>query len=103
MSRQQRTKGEAYIIEAEKSLKKSTWFSSSTDQKYEDAAELYEKAANAFKVGHYHAEAANAYMKAADLYRDKLKNMGEASKALTNAGTIISCWESRRDLLKKMA
>jgi len=86
VSRQQRAKGETFSAEAEKELKKSSWFASSTEQKYENAAELFEKAANAFKVGAFGDEAGNAYTRAADLYRDKLKNMGQASKCLSNAG-----------------
>jgi len=90
LSRSQKIKGESFLNEAEKTLKKSTWFASSTEQKYEDAAELYEKAANAFKVGHFYSEAGDAYMKAGELHRDKSKNLGEASKALGNAG---SCYK----------
>ena len=86
VARQQRTKGESFLAEADKELKKSTWFASSTEQKYENAAELLEKAGNAFKVGGFGDEAGNAYTRAAELHRDKLKNMGEASKCLTNAG-----------------
>lgn len=89
VSRQQRTKGETFLAEAEKEMKKSTWFASSSEQKYENAAELFEKAANAFKVGAFGDEAGNAYTRAAGLYRDKLKNMGQASKCLSNAGTFI--------------
>jgi len=55
-------------------------------EKYEEAAELYEKAANAFKVGGCHAKAGDAYSKAAAIHRDQLKNLGEASKCLSNAG-----------------
>ena len=86
ISRVQRTKGENFINEAQKTLKKSTWFASSTEQKYEDAAELFEKGANAYKVGSLFNEAAKAYKDAADIHQNQLKNMGEASKLLTNAG-----------------
>ena len=86
ISRQQKTKGEGFIIEAEKTLAKKTWFASSTESKHEDAAELYEKAANAFKVGGCHAQAGDAYSKAAELHRDQLKQLGEASKCLSSAG-----------------
>jgi len=95
LSKSQRIKGESFINEAEKTLKKSTWFSSSTEQKYEDAAELYEKAANAFKVGHFYNEAGDAYMKAGALHRDKVKSLGEAAKALGNAG---SCYKKSNPL-----
>lgn len=87
MSRAQRNKAEGFIDEANKKLSKKTWFASSTEQKFEDAAELFSNAANAYKVGGLYPEAGDTYQKAAELYRDKLKNMGEASKMLQNAGT----------------
>lgn len=86
ISRQQRNKAEAFLDEAEKKLAKKSWFASSTQQKIEDAAELYDKAANAFKVGGFYHEAGDMYQKSADLYRDKLKQNGEAAKALKDAG-----------------
>lgn len=86
LSRAQKTKGENFTNQALSTLNKKTWFASSTEQKYEDAAELYEQAANAYKVGSLFKEAGEAYEKAAELHRDKLKNIGEASKCLSNAG-----------------
>jgi len=86
ISKQQRVKGEAFTSEAESALAKKTWFAASAEQKYEDAAELYQKAANAFKVGGFFTEAGDAYNKAAGISKDKLKNGMEASKALTEAG-----------------
>ncbi len=87
ISRQQRVKGEAFLAEADKALAKKTWFASGAEQKNEDAAELYQKAANAFKVGGFFQEAGDAYNKAAGIYQDKLKNGMEASKCLTETGT----------------
>ena len=92
ISRQQKTKGEGFLLEAERTLEKKTWFASSTEQKYEEAAELYEKAANAFKVGGCHAKVGDAYSKAAAIHRDQLKNLGEASKCLSNAGKFPVSW-----------
>jgi alpha-soluble NSF attachment protein len=86
ISRQQKVKGEAFISEAQSTLQKKTWFASGTEQKHEDAAELYQKAANAFKVGGFFKEAGDAYGLAASIYKDKLKNGMEASKALTESG-----------------
>jgi len=88
ITKQQRVKGEAYLSEAESTLAKRTWFASAAEQKHEDAAESYQKAANAFKVGGFFAEAGNAYGKAADLFQNKLKNGMEASKALTESGKL---------------
>lgn len=86
ITKQQRVKGEAFFAEAEKTLAKKTWFSSSADQKHEDAAELFGRAANAFKVGGFMNEAGDAYGRVAIIQRDKLKNGMEASKALSDAG-----------------
>ena len=86
LSQQQRAKGDAFLKEAEATLKKSTWFASSTERKYEDAAETFQKAANAYKVGGWNEEAGNAYKRAANLHKDQLKNLGEASKCLSDAG-----------------
>lgn len=86
ISKKQRVKGEAFLLEAEETLKKRTWLASSTEQKQEDAAELYQKAANAFKVAGFFAEAGDAYGKAASIFQNQLKNGMEASKALTESG-----------------
>jgi hypothetical protein len=95
ISKQQRVKGEAFLSEAETTLAKRTWFASSSEQKYEDAAELYGKAANAFKVGGFFTEAGDAYSKAANIFKDKLKNGMEASKALTESGEFFRAFLGR--------
>ena len=79
-------KAESFKAEAEAKLKAKTWFASSTEQKYEDAAELYSKCANAYKVGGLFVEAAEAYVLASDLHLDKLKQTSEASRAMVDAG-----------------
>lgn len=89
LSQAQRTKGDTFLKEGESILKKSTWFSSSTERKYEDAAESFSKAANAYKVGGCNDEAGDAYKRAAELYKDKLKSLGEASKCLSDAGACF--------------
>jgi alpha-soluble NSF attachment protein len=86
ISKQQKVRGENFIHEAEATLKKKTWFQSGSDQKNEDAAELYQKAANAFKVGGAFNEAGDAYIKAANIYLEKLKNVMEGSTCMTQAG-----------------
>jgi len=77
----------AFIAEAEGLLAKKSWFSSSKQQNTEEAAETYEKAANAYKVGGLNQEAGDTYTKAAELYRDRLTDLNHASKAFNNAGT----------------
>jgi len=89
MAKAQKGKGDAFVQEAEALLNKKSWFSSSKSRNVEDAAEIYEKAANAYKVGGLNQEAGDAYSKAAELYRDKLSDFNSASKALNNAGTCF--------------
>jgi len=87
MSKAQKAKAEAYVKEAEGLLSKKGWFSSSKERNAEDAAESFEKAANAYKIGGLNQEAGDSYVKAAELYRDKLSDFNNASKSLNNAGT----------------
>jgi alpha-soluble NSF attachment protein len=86
IAKQQKDKGDAFMAEAKATLAKKTWFASGTEQKNEDAAELYQKAANAFKVGSYFTEAGDAYAKAAAIYKGALKNGIEASKCMAESG-----------------
>lgn len=86
MAKSQKGKGDAFMKEAEALLNKKSWFSSKT-KNAEDAAEIYEQAANAYKVGGLNQEAGDAYSKAAAIYRDTLSDFNSASKALNNAGT----------------
>lgn len=95
MAKKQKEKAEAFVSEAEQKLSKAKggWgFLSSKEKKYEEAAELYEQAANAYKVGGFNQEAGESYTKAAELHRDQLTNLGEASKALSNAGKVFGVW-----------
>jgi len=89
--RQQRVKGESLLSEATKKLQSRTWFASSTERRNEEAAELYERAANAFRVGSAMDEGGDAYMKAGEIYRNQLNNTGEASRCLMKAG---ACYKS---------
>jgi alpha-soluble NSF attachment protein len=91
MAKAQKGKAEAFIKEAEGLLAKKSWFSSSKEKNVEEAAECYEKAANAYKVGGLNQEAGTAYLKAAELYRDRLSDVSNASKAFNNAGTSLDC------------
>ncbi len=82
---QQKSKGDAFLQQAENELGKKSWFSS-RDKKFEDACELYQNAGNAYKVGGFYFEAGQAYFKAGTILRDDLKNSFDASKAFQNAG-----------------
>ena len=85
MAQKQKAKGDAFMADAEKKLTKSSWFTSK-EKKYEEAAELMEQAANAYKVGGLNQEAGEAYRRAAEIHRDQLTNLNEASKDMANAG-----------------
>jgi alpha-soluble NSF attachment protein len=86
MAKAQKGKGDEFVKQAEALLSKKSWFSSKAGSQ-EDAAETYEKAANAYKVGGLNQEAGNSYVKAAEIYRDKLSDFSSASKSLNSAGT----------------
>ena len=88
ITKAQKSKGDEYRKQAENLLAKKSWFSTSNHRNAEDAAEMFEKAANAYKVGGLHQEAGDAYMNAAEVYRDKLSSHNEASKSLNNAGKL---------------
>ncbi|GMI50369.1 hypothetical protein ScalyP_jg7589 [Parmales sp. scaly parma] len=80
----QKGRGNVFLSQAEKELQKFTFFSSSS--KYENAAELLQKAGNCFKVSSSWQEAGDAYMKASELFTTKLSSSHEASAAMMDAG-----------------
>lgn len=90
MAKAQKGKGDAFMKEAEALLNKKSWFGSKS-KNAEDAAEIYEQAANAYKVGGLNQEAGDAYTKAAEIYRDTLSDFNSASKSLNNAGESRRC------------
>ena len=100
MAKAQKSKAEDFIDQAEKTLSKKSWFASGKERNLEEAVELYEKAANAYKVGGLNQEAGDMYVKAAEIHRDQLTNLNEASKDFSSAGTYEDSlsW-LRRDLV----
>lgn len=85
LAKAQKGKGDTFVKEAEALLTKKGWFTSK-NKNAEDAAELYEQAANAYKVGGLNQEAGECYSKAAEIYRDTLSEFNSASKSLKDAG-----------------
>lgn len=81
-------RAEGHIREAEKTLKKWSFFGSS-DDKYEDAADLFEKAANCYKKEKMYREAAGAYLRSADCHK-KLKSNHELCATLVKAADMMS-------------
>ncbi|TMW60517.1 hypothetical protein Poli38472_000559 [Pythium oligandrum] len=79
-----------YYSQAQKALKKSTFFSfSGGTQKYEDASDLFEKAGNQYKIGRKWQEAADAYVKCAECQM-KLKESSRAAQFYQNAADALS-------------
>ncbi|ORZ02166.1 soluble NSF attachment protein [Syncephalastrum racemosum] len=71
------------LQQADKRLNGWSWFGGGNRQ--EEAAELFEKAGNTFKLAQRLPEAGDAFTKAADLFKKTPDTNYEASKALENA------------------
>ncbi|KAH7883542.1 soluble NSF attachment protein [Phlebopus sp. FC_14] len=73
-----------FLEKADKKANSSTgWFSSSS-AKYEEAGDLYQQAANAFKLDKQFREAGDAFAREAEC-REKCKEVNEAANAWWNA------------------
>ncbi|KAI8874879.1 TPR-like protein, partial [Backusella circina FSU 941] len=75
------------LLQAEKKLNSWAWFSNNNKQ--EDAAEIFEKAGNTFKLAQRWNDAGNAYLKAAELYQKTQDLQYEASKSFENAARCL--------------
>ncbi|KAF7732374.1 hypothetical protein EC973_005270 [Apophysomyces ossiformis] len=82
-----------FVQQAEKKLNGWSWFGNGNKQ--EEAAELYEKAGNNFKLAQRWLEAGDAFIRCAELYK-KVPDMSfEASKAFENAAKCLKKNDSR--------
>eukprot|EP01031_Cornospumella_fuschlensis_P045826 gene45826-56088_t len=67
-----KAKGDSFIAEAERTLSKGGGFGSifgfGKSQKFQDAAEIFVKAGNAYKLSNLYESAGNAFLKAAENY-----------------------------------
>ncbi|RYD70705.1 MAG: hypothetical protein EOP84_26235 [Verrucomicrobiaceae bacterium] len=66
-----KAKGDVFMAEAEKALSKSSLgsiFGFGKTQKFQDAAESYVKAGNAYKLSNFYESAGAAFLKAAENY-----------------------------------
>ena len=88
LAKTQKAKALEFASQAEATLNKKSWFSSSKERNVEDACELYMQSANAYKVGGMMHEAGEIYVKAGQLYRDKLSQNSEAAKCYSQAGAL---------------
>ena len=86
LANQQRSRGDAFFAAATKKLSERTWMAAATERKNEEAAGLFEQAANAFKVAGAEKEAGDAFAQAAEVYTDKLSNVLDGSKCWASAG-----------------
>ncbi|KAK3285763.1 hypothetical protein CYMTET_6647 [Cymbomonas tetramitiformis] len=93
-------KAEAQVAKAAKTLKGWSFFGMGS--KYEDAAELYEKAANNFKLAKMWDEAALTFLKLADVHF-KLESKHEAASAFVDAANAYKKTDQLRavDCLEK--
>jgi len=86
--------GDKFIAEAEKALKRTTIFGFGKNQKYEDAAELFTKAGNAFKILKQWREAGDAFIRAADSQKqtespnDSVNSFVEAGNSYRNVSVV---------------
>ncbi|XP_031477942.1 alpha-soluble NSF attachment protein 2-like [Nymphaea colorata] len=78
------SKGDEFLKKAEKKISGWGIFGS----KYEDAADLYEKAANQFKLAKAWDKAGNSYLRLADCHL-KLDSKHEAASACVDAGNCF--------------
>lgn len=83
-------KAAEYYAQAQKTLKKTSFFSfGSNSQKYEDASDLFEKAGNQYKIARKWQEAAEAYVKCAECQM-KLKESSRAAHFYQSAAEAMS-------------
>lgn len=107
-----KSRGDSLVQKAEATEGKSSWFSfesnESTQKKDGNAAKLLKKAANAYTLAGCDDEAGKAYQRAAEIYKNKLKDKVEASRCLTDAGEVLKksyptesnqCYQSAVSLL----
>lgn len=84
-------KGDGYVIEANKTLSKTSIlsvFGMGKSQKYEDAADLFTKAGNAYKLANQWQSAGNAFLKASECLRNS-DSANDALNSLVEAGNCF--------------
>lgn len=82
-------KGDSFLAEGEKALKRTTLFGFGKSQKYEDAAAAFTKAGNAFKLANLWESAGEAFMKAAEC----LEHENEGSDATNKLVEAANCYK----------
>lgn len=75
-----------YLAEAQKALNRTTIFGFGKQQKYEDAADFFTKAGNAFKLENQWQSAGDAFLQAADAWMQAGENRTDAVNQIIEAG-----------------
>jgi alpha-soluble NSF attachment protein len=89
-------KGDGYKADAAKAMARVTLFGFGKNQKYEDAADLYTKAANAYKLANLWQSAGEMYIKASECYKflqsnsDHVNSMVEAANCFKKISPLDS-------------
>jgi alpha-soluble NSF attachment protein len=78
--------GEGYVAEAHKALNRSTIFGFGKQQKYEDAADLFTKAGNAFKLSNQWQSAGDAFLQSSEAWMQAGDNKTDAVNQIVEAG-----------------
>jgi alpha-soluble NSF attachment protein len=82
------SKGEAFLAEADKCLNRTTIFGFGKKQKFEDAAEAFKKAGNAFKLANLWESAGKAFLKSADCQL-QVEEANDAATQFVEAGNCF--------------
>lgn len=80
-------KGDFFLAEADKALKRTTLFGFGKSQKYEDAAAAFTKAGNAFKLANLWESAGEAFLKAADCLEHENETSDATNKLVEAANS----------------
>ena len=80
-------KGDAFLADGEKALKRTTLFGFGKSQKYEDAAEAFTKAGNAFKLANLWESAGDAFIKAAECLQHENEVTDSSNKLVEAANS----------------
>lgn len=94
------SKALAYLADADKALKRTTIFGFGKNQKYEDAAELFTKAGNAFKLANQWQSAGEAFLKSASSIANT-ESPSDAVNSYTEAGAFVTYFERNDYIFNK--
>ena len=82
-------KGESFLAEAQKALNRTTIFGFGKQQKYEDAADFFTKAGNAFKLANEWDRAGKAFLDCAKAWQLAGDNKSDVCNAYVEAGNCF--------------